>query len=55
MKIGESVVWILTLLLLGALGVLIVMRPYGFSKSAGTVFKGFGGWAQTLSGSGYKR
>ena len=54
MKIGESAVWIITLFLLGALGVLIVMHPKGFSTSAGTVFSGFNSWATTLSGSGYK-
>lgn len=54
MKIGDSVVWVLTLLLLGSLGVLVVMHPAGFSQSAGTVFKGFNSWATTLSGSGYK-
>ncbi len=54
MKLTDAVVWIITLLMLGALGVLIVMNPAGFSKSAGTVFSGFGSWATILSGSGYK-
>jgi hypothetical protein len=50
---GDAIVWLLTLLLLGALAVLVIMNPGGFSKSAGTVFKGFGSWATTLSGSNY--
>jgi hypothetical protein len=54
MKLGDSVVWVITLLLLGSLGVLIVMHPKGFSQSAGAVFGGFNSWATTLSGSGYK-
>ena len=54
MKATDAIVWILTLLMLGALGVLIVMNPGGFSQSAGTVFSGFGSWATILSGSGYK-
>lgn len=54
MKVGESLVWIVTLFLLGSLGVLVVMHPNGFATSAGTVFKGFNLWATTLSGSGYK-
>jgi hypothetical protein len=54
MKIGDSVVWIISLLLLGSLGVLIVKNPKGFSQSAGAVFGGFNSWATTLSGSGYK-
>lgn len=54
MKGTDTIVWILTLLMLGALAVLVVMNPGGFSKSAGTVFSGFGSWATILSGSGYK-
>lgn len=50
----DGIIWILTLFLLGSLGVLIIMHPKGFSTSAGTVFKGFNLWATTLSGSGYK-
>lgn len=51
---GDSIVWIITLFLMGALGVLIIMHPQGFSTSAGTIFQGFNSWATTLSGSGYK-
>jgi hypothetical protein len=50
----DSIVWIITLFLLGSLGVLVVMNPKGFSKSAGAIFGGFNSWATTLSGSGYK-
>ena len=46
--------WIITLFLLGAIGVLIIMHPKGFALSAGTVFTGFNSWAQTLSGNAYK-
>lgn len=53
MKAGEAVVWVLTLFLLGAIGVLIIMNPKGFQTAAGTVFTGFNTWGQTLSGSGY--
>lgn len=55
MKIGDSIVWIITLFLLGSIGVLIIMNPGGFTKSAGAVFGGFNSWGQTLSGSGYKK
>lgn len=50
-----SVVWVLTLLLLGALGVLIIMNASSASTVFGTVFTGFNSWAQTLSGSGYQK
>jgi hypothetical protein len=50
---GDSIVWLITLLMLGALGVLIIMNPHGFSVSAGTIFKGFNSWATTLSGTNY--
>lgn len=49
----DAVVWIITLFLLGALGVLVIMHPNNFSTAAGTVFGGFNTWGQTLSGSGY--
>lgn len=49
----NGVVWILTLLLLGALGVLIIMNASSASQVFGTVFTGFNSWAQTLSGAGY--
>ena len=49
----ESVWWIVTLFLLGAIGVLIIMNPAGFAQAAGSIFTGFGGWGQTLTGSGY--
>lgn len=50
----DSITWIITLFLLGSLGVLVVMNPKGFSQSAGAVFQGFNSWGTTLSGSGYK-
>lgn len=55
MKFTDAIVWILTLLLLGALGVLVIMNPQGASTAFGTVFTGFGNWATILSGSGYKK
>jgi hypothetical protein len=51
----NGVVWVLTLLLLGALGVLIIMNAANASLVFGTVFTGFNSWAQTLSGAGYKK
>jgi hypothetical protein len=50
----KDVAWIITLFLLGAIAVLIVKNPTGFSTSAGTIFTGFNSWGQTLTGSGYK-
>jgi hypothetical protein len=49
----SDVSWIITLFLLGAIGVLIIKNPIGFSASAGTIFSGFNSWGQTLTGSGY--
>jgi hypothetical protein len=54
MKPLDAMVWIITLFLLGSIGVLIIMNPKGFNTSAGTIFSGFNTWATTLSGSGYK-
>jgi hypothetical protein len=54
MKIGDSVVWIITLFLLGSLGVLVIMHPKSFSTASGAVFGGFNSWGKTLTGSGYK-
>lgn len=51
---GKDVAWIITLFLLGAIAVLIIKNPKGFSASAGTIFTGFNSWGQTLTGSGYK-
>lgn len=51
----NGVVWVLTLLLLGALGVLIIMNASSASTVFGTVFTGFNSWAQTLSGAGYSK
>lgn len=53
MKITEAIVWIITLLLLGAIGVLIIKNPQGASQAFGTIFQGFNLWARTLSGTGY--
>jgi len=50
----DSVVWIITLLLLGAIGVLLIMNAGPASQVFGTIFTGFNSWAQTLSGAGYK-
>jgi hypothetical protein len=50
----SGIVWILTLLLLGALGVLVIMNASSASSVFGTIFTGFNSWAQTLSGAGYK-
>lgn len=48
-------VWhIITLFLLGALGVLVVTHPKGFSAAAGSIFTGFNSWANTLSGANVK-
>lgn len=54
MKQGGSVAWIITLFLLGAIGVLIIMNAGNFAIVAGSVFSGFNTWGQTLSGSGYR-
>jgi hypothetical protein len=51
---GSDVAWIITLFLLGAIAVLIIKNPIGFSTTAGTIFTGFNSWGQTLSGTGYK-
>lgn len=51
---AQDVAWIITLFLLGAIGVLIIKNPIGFSQSAGTIFTGIGGWGTTLTGTGYK-
>lgn len=53
MKITEAIVWVITLLLLGAIGVLIIKNPQGASQAFGTIFGGFNMWAKTLSGTGY--
>lgn len=45
---------IITLFLLGALGVLIVTHPKGFSQAAGTIFTGFNSWGNTLTGANVK-
>lgn len=45
---------IVTIFLFGALVVLIVTHATGFSKAAGTIFSGFGGWGQTLTGAAIK-
>lgn len=50
----DGAVWVITLLLLGALAVLVIMNAQNFATAAGTVFTGFNSWAQTLSGAGYK-
>lgn len=49
----KDVAWVITLFLLGAIGVLIIMNARGFSLAAGSIFSGFNSWGQTLSGSGY--
>ena len=49
----KDVTWIITLFLLGSIGVLIIKNPKGFATSAGTIFTGFNSWGQTLTGSGY--
>lgn len=49
----KDVTWVITLFLLGAIGVLIIMNPGKFAIAAGSVFGGFNSWAQTLTGSGY--
>jgi hypothetical protein len=49
----KDVTWIITLFLLGAIGVLIIKNPQGFATSAGSIFSGFNSWGQTLTGSGY--
>lgn len=45
---------IVTIFLVGSIVVLIVTHPTGFSKSAGTIFSGFGGWGSTLTGANIK-
>lgn len=49
----KEVSWIITLFLLGAIGVLIIKNPNGFASAAGSIFGGFNSWGQTLTGSGY--
>lgn len=49
----KDVTWIITLFLLGSIGVLIIMNPGKFAIALGSVFSGFNSWGQTLSGSGY--
>ena len=51
----SGVVWVITLLLLGALGVLIIMNAGAASQVFGTIFTGFNSWAQTVSGAGYRK
>lgn len=48
----DSVVYIISLFLIGSLIVLAVTHPQGFSTAAGTIFGGFNSWGQTLSGQG---
>lgn len=50
---GKEISWIITLFLLGAIGVLIIKNPNGFASAAGSIFGGFNSWAQTLTGTGY--
>lgn len=52
-SVGHDITWIITLFLLGALGVLIIMNPFGFASAGGTVFGGLNSWAQTLTGQSY--
>jgi hypothetical protein len=49
----KDVAWVITLFLLGAIAVLIIKNPGGFSQAAGSIFTGFNSWGQTLTGSGY--
>lgn len=49
----KDVAWIITLFLLGAIGVLIIMNAGNFAVAAGSIFSGFNSWGQTLTGSGY--
>ena len=49
----KDVAWIITLFLLGAIGVLIIKNPQGFATSAGAIFGGFNSWGKTLTGTGY--
>lgn len=53
--IGADIAWIITLFLLGALGVLVIMNADNFKTVAGAVFSGFNTWGQTLTGSGYTK
>lgn len=55
MNKGGSVAWVITLFLLGAIGVLIIMNAKSFATVAGSIFGGFNSWGQTLTGSGYKK
>lgn len=50
---GKEISWIITLFLLGAIGVLIIKNPNGFASAAGSLFGGFNSWGQTLTGTGY--
>jgi hypothetical protein len=54
-SVSHDITWIITLFLMGALGVLVIMNPSGFATAGGTIFGGFNQWAQTLTGSGYKK
>jgi hypothetical protein len=53
--VTHDIFWVITLFLLGAIGVLIIMNPTGFASAGGTVFGGLNSWAQTITGSGYKK
>lgn len=52
-SVSHDIAWIVTLFLLGALGVLVIMNPIGFASAGGTIFGGLNSWAQTLSGASY--
>jgi len=51
--VGGDIVWIITLFLLGAIGVLIIKNPGGFAAASGSIFGGFNSWGKTLTGTGY--
>lgn len=53
--VTHDIFWVITLFLLGAIGVLIIMNPNGFASAGGTLFSGINSLGVTLSGSGYRK
>lgn len=54
-SVSHDIFWVITLFFMGAIGVLIIMNPGGFSAAGGTVFGGINMLGQTLTGSGYTK
>lgn len=54
-SVTHDIFWVITLFFLGAIGVLIIMNPIGFSSAGGTFFGGLNTLGTTLTGSGYNK